>query len=280
MASSTPFLIGTLTPQYLRNVYLRGIDLGAAWSGPGAEDALTQILQGVIETAQGKLGIQFQTQRVKTYPDAGLVLGVDYEIEGEPLHWFLSPPAAQHFTIPLPFANVQSIERVRLFYGNPGASPEGKALYTMPPDWILFTQKEGILRINPSITNAVLQNQATGGTAGFESIYYAYFRRMEIPGAWAVDYTIGYGRIPLDVARWIGLTAAIQVLGMAGAGVDVGHGLGSESLSQDGITESVSYGQGTYGPYSGLIEAYKSQLECLDIGQLKARYHGIKVAVW
>jgi hypothetical protein len=269
-------LVGTLDPYYLRQTCLRGIDLGNAWSGPNADAALVAILQSWIEAAQGKLGIQFARQRVRTYPDAGLVLGTDYEIQGEPLTYFAVPPGGTHFVIPLPFANVQSIERVRLFAGTPQGTPTSLALYEVPPAWILFTQKEGILKIHPSLTNAVLQGQRPG----FESLYYGYFARTEVPGAWAVDYTIGYGQIPFDVARWITLHAAIDVLAQAGAGADVGHGLGSESLSMDGISESVSYGQGQYGPYSGVVQAYKDELECLNIAQMKARYHGIKVAVW
>jgi hypothetical protein len=274
-------IVGELTPTYVRETYLRGVDLGQAWSGAGADAALTVLIQTWIEAAQGKLGIQFRRQRVLTYPDADKVFGVDYEIQGEPLTYFRAQPGAQHFVIPLPFANVQSIERVRIFYGNPVGNPQAHWLYEVPAEWILFTQKEGILRINPSITNAVLQTQFVGGgTAGFDSVYYTFYHREAIPGSWAIDYTIGYGQIPLDVAQWIGLNVAMQTLGMAGAGVDVGHGLGSESLSMDGITESISYGQGEYGPYSGLIKTYKDALECLNIGQLKARYHGIKVAVF
>jgi hypothetical protein len=274
-------IVGELTPQYLRDIYFRGMDLGVAWQGPSADAAMAMLIQNWIEVAQGKLGIQFARQRVKTYPDAGLVLGTDYEIQGEPLTYFQASPGQQHFVIPLPFANIQSIERVRLFYGNPQQTPQAHVLYQVPMDWILFTQKEGILKINPSITNAVLQTQMIGGaTGGFESIYYGYFHRGEIPGAWAIDYTIGYGQIPFDVANWICLNAAIPVLSLAGMGAAGGHGLSTQSLTMDGITESLGYAQGKYGPYSGIIETYKAQVECIDIGNLKMRYHGIKVAVW
>jgi hypothetical protein len=273
--------VGTLTSDYLRANYLRGMDLGESWMRPSGDAAMQTLLQTWIEAAQGKLGIQFARQRIKTYPDAGLVLGVDFEIQGEPLTYFQALPGQQHFVIPLPFANVQSIERVRLFYGNPQMNPQTHSLYQVPMDWILFTQKEGILKINPSITNAVLQTQMVGGsTGGFESIYYGYFHRGEIPGAWAVDYTVGYGRIPFDAAHWICLNAAIPVLSLAGMSTGGSHGLASQSLSMDGVSESLAYAQGKYGPYSGVIETYMAELACIDIGNLKMRYHGIKVSVW
>jgi hypothetical protein len=274
-------LIALLTQHYLRDTYLRGIDLGAAWQGPSADAAIDSILHALIEDAQGKLGIQFKRQRVLTYPDHGLVLGVDYDIQAEPLTYFKAPPGAQHFIIPLPFANVQSIERVRLFYGNPLTNPQGRSLYQVPQDWILFTGKEGILRINPSITNAVLQTQnIAGATGGFESIYYGYFNRIEIPGAWAIDMVIGNGQIPLDVAEWICLGAAIDVLAKAGAGTDVSHGLSSESLSQDGMTENIAHYQGKYGPYTGVIQHFMDRRKDINIWGKRLKYKGVKVAAW
>jgi len=270
-------LIGTLTPAWLRTTYLLGVDLGSAWAGANGDAAMTTLLQLWTETAQGKLGIQFARQRVLTYPDPAKVLGVDYEIQGEPLTWFPLPPYQAHFLIPLPFAHVQSIERVRLFFGKPGVDPRGEARYQVPPEWIVFTQKEGVLKILPTIGMPVLPPMSA---AGYDMAYVLGRQRYDLPGVWAVDYTIGYGQIPLDVAQWIGMQSAIQVLGLAGMGLDISHGLGSESLSMDGITESISYGQGTHGPYSGLIETYKTALECLDPYQLRVRYKGIKIAVF
>src|SRR4029077_6023901 len=266
-------LVGTLNATYIRDTYLRGVTLGDAWHGPSADAAITSTVQALIEEAQGKLGIQFARQRVLTYPDPGLVLGVDYEIEGEPLTYHRTRWDIGHFVINLPFANIVSIERIRVFYGNPLTHAPTKALYLVPPEWILFTEKEGVLRVLPSLYGIYPQPHAPWGFQG-----YAY--RDLVPGFWAVDYTIGYGQIPLDVARWIGLRAAIAVLAQAGASAGVGGGLGTKSLSMDGISQSVGYAQGTYGPYSGVIATYQEELKCLDIKQLKLRYHGIRVGVW
>jgi hypothetical protein len=265
----------------LRSHYLRGVDLGAALATPSGDVLLQTALQAVINDVQSVLGIRFARQVIKTYPDASLVQGVDFDLLGEPLMYFKAAPTAQHFTIPLPYSNVESIQRVRLFYGNPTGNPQTRALYTVPADWILFTSKEGVLRINPSITNAVLQSNNFGGNVlGFESVYYTFFWRQEIPGVWAIDYTIGHGQVDVDVARYIGLRAAIQVLGLAGAARDVGAGLASESLGQDGISESISHVQGRYGPYSGLIQVYTEELERIDLKQKRMAKKGLKVAVW
>jgi hypothetical protein len=274
-------LVGTLNVTYIRDTYLRGVTLGDAWHGPSADAAITSTVQALIEEAQGKLGIQFARQRVLTYPDPGLVLGVDYEIEGEPLTYHRTRGGMGHFVINLPFANIISIERIRVFYGNPLDQSATKALYLVPPEWILFTEKEGVLRIVPSLYGIYPQLHTPWGFQGaYDSLLYGYAYRDLIPGSWAVDYTIGYGQIPLDVARWIGLRVAIAVLAQAGASAGVGGGLGTKSLSMDGISQSVGYAQGKYGPYSGLVESYQEELKCLDIKQLKLRYHGIRVGVW
>jgi hypothetical protein len=265
-------LVGTLNAAYVRTTYLRGINLGSAWEGPSGDAAIDQLLLSYLDEAQGKIGVRFATERVRTYPDPGLVLGVDYEIEGEPLTYFQVPYTAQHFVIPLPFAHIQSIERIRLFYGNPKNNAVGRVVHEIPPDWILYTQKEGVLKIAPNLTHAMLMTQYP--------TYYGLFYRPEIPGAWAVDYTIGYGQIPPDVVRWVCLGVAIQVLGTAGMGEGGSSGMASESLSQDGKTESVSYATGKYGPYAGLIETLMAERECLNIWGLRRRHHGMKVAMW
>lgn len=270
-------LVGTLTPAYLREQYLRGLTLGAAWDGAAGDAAMTGILQAIIEDVQYRLGIRFARQRILTYPDVDKVLGTDYEIQGEPLMYKPIVPGSVHYIIPLPFSHIQSIERVRLFVGNPGPSPESKALWRVPDEWILFTQKEGVLRLMAGLTTGLLQTMALGR---FDPLYYGAYYRTAIPGAWAVDYTIGYGQIPLDVARWICLTAAVQILAEAGSGADVGAGRSSTSLSMDGISESIAYVSGDFGPYSGVIKAYQDELKCMDIRQLRLRHKGIKIGIW
>ena len=262
-------LVESMIPAYLRQTYLLGVSLGTAWDGVAGDAAMQQILNGILTDVQSKLGISFARKVLKTDPDYGLVQGTDYDIEGERLHHFRAQLTSTHYFIPLPYSNVVSVERVRLFYGN-------QHVYTVPDDWVYFTSKEGVLRINPSLTNAVLQSNF----GGFDSVFYTFFYRDCIPHAWSLDYTFGYGQIDADIARYIGLLAAIQVLSLAGMGADISGGLSNESLSQDGISESVGYAQGKYGPYSGLIQMYSDELERMDLKQKRLAKKGIKVAVF
>lgn len=261
-------LVEEMTPAYLRQAYLLGVALGTAWDGVAGDIAMQQILNGILVDVQSKVGISFARKVVKTDPDPALVQGVDYDIAGERLHHFRAQLMTTHYYIPLPYSNVVSIEQVRLFYGN-------QHVYTVPDDWVYFTSKEGILRINPSLTNSVLQSNF----GGFDSVFYTFFFREVIPHAWALDYTFGYGQIDADIARYIGLLAAIQVLSLAGMGADISGGLSNESLSQDGISESVGYASGKYGPYSGVVQMYSDELERINIFAKRLAKKGIKLAV-
>lgn len=263
-------LVQDLTPAHLRQNYLLGVNLGAAWAYPHGDAAMQTALNALIGDVQSVLGIRFQRQVVKTDPEPGLVQGADYDLVGERLPYYPAGAGNVFLLLPLPHSHVVSIERVRLFYNT-------QLLYTVPHDWVLFTSREGILRLNPSLTNAVLQSSQQ---AGFDSVYYNLVRRSEIPGVWAVDYTVGYGQIDVDVARYICLRAAIQVLALAGAGVDVANGLDSENLSMDGVSESVSHHQGQYGPFSGLIQTYTDELARIDLKGKRAAKKGLKVMIW
>ena len=271
-----------LTPTYIRQTYLAGMALGDYWGVPAVSDpALWNLIAEMREVAQGKMGVSFCIERFLTYPDPALVLGVDYQIEAEPLMYSRAQPGQGHFSLPLPFNNIRTIERVRMFYGNPLTQPDQRTMYTIPPDWITFTSKEGILRISPSITNAVLQSQMVGGASGgFDSIYYGIVAWREIPAVWAVDGSMGLGRIPSDVARWIALGVAMHVLSSAGAAASRNGGLASQSLSKDGLTQSESYWNGKYGPFTGAITALQESQDAIDLGNLRLRYRGMKVAAW
>ena len=84
--------------------------------------------------------------------------------------------------------------------------------------------------------------------------------------AWALDYLIGLGQMPLEIAEWVSLSAAIEVLGMANSGDDVSGGLASERQVQDGIEEQVAYaGAGREGPYGPTLQQFRRLREEIDL---------------
>jgi hypothetical protein len=266
-----------LNHTYLRQNYLRGIDLGAGFQGSSADQAMDTMLITLREIAQGQIGVRFCIERVLTYPDPGKVLGTDYEIQGEPLPSYAPGLGDPAVSIVLPFSNVRSIERLRLY--------DGPTLQeTIPLDQTLLQHASGILQLfgpwgSPWLGGLNMSRWAGSPGGWLGGIADAYVRRDQL-GVWAVDYTVGLGRIPYDVAAWISLSAASWVLSIAGAGMSLSHGLESESLSQDGIEERLSYARGKYGPYSGTILALMAQRDTFDLVSLRRRYQGLKYPVY
>lgn len=285
---ATHMPVEDFTPAYLRQVYLANVNLGVWVEPPTLPDgspnpaagqltpdgtaALQALINGILADVQAKLGIRFEQQRLITDPDDGQVLGVDYDIRGERLMYFRPAAMAQHYTIPLPYSNVVSIERVRLF----SAAME---VYEMPRDWISFTSKEGVLRVTP-LSPTLGSSQVHGNWGSLDALWFRYGYRDTLPNAWSLDYTFGHGQLDDDVARYVGLTAAIEALAMAGAMPDNGGGLSNESLSMDGVSESIGHYQGKYGPFTGLAQAYQDALEKMDIWQMRLTKKGIKLVVW
>jgi hypothetical protein len=261
--------LGTLNASWLRSNFLLGVNLGVAWNGVVGDGAMHTLLTLITNDVESVLLVQFARKRILTDPDPALVLGTDYDLVGERLHYFQPSPTMPSYYIPLPQAHVVSIERVRLFLRN-------QLVYTIPDVWISFTSKEGLLRIAPFLSNAVPQSTTAGWVPGL----FPHDTLQTIAAAWSVDYTIGYGQVDADIARYIGLRAAIQVLGLAGAGADIAAGLSSESLTQDGITESISHAQGKYGLYSGLVQLYMDELDRIDLKGKRLAKRGVKIAVW
>ena len=275
-------LVSDLVPAYLRQTYLLGVNLGPGWQGAHGDAAMQVILNGIITDVQHKLGIRFLQQRLVTDPDEGQVLGVDYDVKGERLMYLRTQMLERHYSMPLPHAHVVSIQRVRFFAGE-------HCLGEVPQEWISCTAKEGILRMTPTTTwQAVPVDRGRVGAP-----WYRTLDHPELPAAWSCDYTFGTGTVDDDIALYIGLSAAIMVLSLVGAGTvqtDAdgtitggaagAGGVASQSLAMDGVVESTSYVQGPYGPHSGVIQAYQAQLGRLDLTQMRLSKRGIKVAAW
>ena len=77
---------------------------------------------------------------------------------------------------------------------------------------------------------------------------------------------------PGDVIELIGRHAAIPILAAAGAAFRGGYS--SQSISRDGVSESVSYtSSAIYGIYSASIEDYRNWIR-ENLPALRNRYRG------
>jgi hypothetical protein len=245
-------LIGELNSAYLRNTYLRGIDLGTAWMGSAGSAAMDQLLTEFLILAEGFLGVQFCSRRVKTLPDTDVLLGRDYDIDGVVLPYVFPGFTTTHYAVYLPLPDVLSVERVRLWEGDDGGLPPLPVFEIVPLTSIALVQIPGILTV--PLTVLVTPTLGQG---------------------WAVDYTFGLGQIPVDVAHWVSLHVAIQVLVLAGSGADLSHGLAGKSLTMDGTRQDWTYGEGGssgMGMYSGPIKVLQELGETIDLAAMRRRY--------
>jgi hypothetical protein len=244
-------LLASLSAHALRDTYLRGIDLGAAWVGAGADMAIERILATWLAQAERILGVSFCGTRVRMMPDAGQVLGVDYEREVDMVPYQPptgTPPAYQLY---VRFRHVQQVDRVRVFQGwnYDVSAPPVASFALIAPAQVQVFPLERRVRIP---AGAVLA--------------------PELAQAWAIDYTYGLGEIPLEVAQWIFLGASMQFLAIIGSGTDLSHGLARESLSMDGVTETLTYARGDFGLYTGTIKAFLREWAQLDLKALRPHF--------
>jgi len=240
-----------LTPRAVRDLYLRGINLGAAWSGSAGDAAMALLMEIEISKVETLMGIHFRRYRILTLPETTLVAGTDYDRVALPIPYSLPLPAAQWYQLTLHFHDVQAVTRVRLYHGVDTQAPPQGIFTTLPLAQMSFSSYHERLYVPRTLVDETVP-----------------------PLAWAVDYLIGLGVLPPEVVQWILLGTAIQVLGQAGVGADVSGGIGGEELQMDGITERTNYGAKNRfgGIYAGAIDVLLRQQDMLNLSLLRFRY--------
>ena len=99
----------------------------------------------------------------------------------------------------------------------------------------------------------------------------------ELPNFWHFNAIVGLRDASCDIQELIAKKAAVDALVMAGQALR--PGLGSVSLSRDGVSESVSYlNSATYGMFTGTINSYNEWIKDHG-GELKGKYRGVTMVV-
>jgi hypothetical protein len=249
-------LVGSLSAQAVRQKYLRGLDLGAAWQGPGGDQALDALLMTELARAEELMAIHWQRWRVAAPPESTAVAGTDYDTAHAGIPYVLPREGEDFYRVTLWHHDVQAIARVRLWTGM-SADVVPVPVYTLVPlDTVTYDYPEEALHIPQALVS--------DPTAGLE---------------WAVDYIVGVGQLPLSVVQWCELGVAIQAISLGSAAKDVSHGLSAERLFMDGIEESVNYGSsGTQGRpggiYAGTVATLQNTRDDIDLVKLRFRYQG------
>jgi hypothetical protein len=108
------------------------------------------------------------------------------------------------------------------------------------------------------------------------SSQYGIRSLMNVPNYWYVQYETGYelGQIPEDLLQLVGLLSSIPLLAIAGDLI-LGAGIASQSLSVDGLSQSISStSSATNAGYGSRIVEYRKSIDQMK-KQLKRDYKGI-----
>lgn len=262
-----------LSPSYLREHYLPGLQLTGPTGMPLSDPVFLQRIRAMQARFERKYGISLVPLTVKLGP---------YAIEGEPAAVDVHFPGVdyhpdgkldhQHFSFKLPLAPVREIVTFGLWL--PGMSQAAR----FPIDWGYITPKSSTFRVYPgkSLTFAV----------PFLSGIFASIVDMgrPVPQAWHVVYRAGYTEAELtgkdaDVLDALCKMIAIDLLVPGSLDANFAEGVSSRNISVDGLSQSMSLINGPQTlKYSGLILAYGQQLEDWE-KTFWARRSGVKLGV-
>lgn len=151
---------------------------------------------------------------------------------------------------------VLSVNKLELVYFN---DEDGApiTIQKIPQSWIRIQNHDGMLRLVPNtrVPSSLMINQNGG-------YFPELLRSQMIPQAWKLTYTFGFedGKIPQAINLAIGYIAATQALAVLG-NIVLGAGIGSFSISLDGLSQSVNTTQSAENTvFSGLIKEYQGYL--------------------
>ena len=199
-----------------------------------------------------------------TYSGSGgtLVINSDYDFIKSPITFFPRVPG-HWIDIQFPFPSLLRIDQLY------GAVANTRVIH-INPEWIEVAEKSGYTQLVPFNTEIAFDFI---GLIWVESMRSA----TPIPNFWHYNLLSGLRDCPGDVLELIGRHAAIPILTAAGAAFRGGYS--SQSISRDGVSESVSYtSSAIYGIYSASIEDYRNWIR-EHLPAIRSRYRGPQMIV-
>lgn len=186
-----------------------------------------------------------------------LLIDDDYDFVKNPVSFF-PRRAGQWIDIQFPFPQIIEVEQ--LF----GAVANTRVVH-INPEWIEFASMNGYTQLVPFNTELAFDFV---GLIWVEALHNA----VPIPNFWHYNMTVGLKDTPGDILELLNKQAAISILTIAGQAFR--GGFSSQSISRDGVSESVAYtSSAIYGIYSATIEEYKTWIK-ENVTTIRSRYRG------
>ena len=150
---------------------------------------------------------------------------------------------------------------------------------TYPPDWLSTKQTNDDTGAHRAIY--MVPGRGGVGVTGTGQAVYAgilplagWMAGNSIPNYWQVKYCTSFNSLPADIADAVGKFAAIGIFHQMGD-IILGAGIASESLSIDGLSQSISTtSSATNAGYGARITGYLADLK-LSLPRLKLKYDGM-----
>ena len=199
-----------------------------------------------------------------TYTGSGgtLVINDDYDFIKSPVSFFPRTPG-HWIDIQFPFPSLLQIDQL---YG----AVANTRIVHINAEWIEIAEPSGYVQLVPFNSEIAFDFI---GLIWVESLRGA----IPIPNFWHYNLLAGLRTTPGDILELIGKHAAIPILTAAGAAFRGGYS--SQSISRDGVSESVSYtSSAIYGIYSASIEDYRNWIR-EHLPTLRSRYRGPQMIV-
>jgi hypothetical protein len=186
----------------------------------------------------------------------------DYDKLVEPLTYFVNKSGG--------WLNIQTPHPQVLRIDNLYGAIANTRVIDIDLEWIEVTQQGGLLQLVPFNQEiafdfiGLMWVNAINGT-------------VEIPNFWRYNAIVGLRDATPDLISAIGRKAAIDAL--TAASLALRPGVGSLSLSRDGVSESISYGTTMqYGLFTGAINVHKEWLKD-NLKLIKGAYKGVGLIV-
>lgn len=222
----------------LREDYLYGIELMDLNGNPLSDEQLQVFLDNATSWLEHKLDIHVipylvvedKDYRVNDYMDWGYLYLNEYPV-------------------------ISFVQMEMVYFRDANGVPE--TIQVLPNNWIRLQNNDGIVRLIPNARfPATLQVDQSG------NFFPEVLRANVVPHLWRLTYWAGFndGAVPMIVNQAIGLMAAIQAMAMTGPAI-LGPGIGSTSLSIDGLSENISSTNNSENSaYSAVISEYRKLL--------------------
>lgn len=186
---------------------------------------------------------------------------VDYDFIVTPLTYF-PPKRGSWIAIYTPYSRIL---RVDSLYG----ALSNTRMLEIDLNWVQFTKVGGMIQLVPFNSSVAFTYLGLLWNGSLNNL-------AELPNFWHYAMLAGLPEVTPDLMDLMAKKAAIDILVILGAALR--PGMGSVSISRDGVSQSYSLANSKYGNFSGAIQAYKDWME-EEIPRFKSKYLGLVIAV-